>query len=456
MSAEMDASSHGGGLMGDFNMEALDTLPPFDDALIPEALGILGFEVNPAEAEAAAAAAPEETGDEKRPRVPGGNQREVQKRYRERKKNHTKMLEEKVKELERKLAAFEKEKREQDDDGVIAHMAIGRVVGPVCCGTDEEGASEPSDAALPQTCPLEHRQFMEKLDPLVNRLGDLLEHGASDAEIRRALFDVFAFCTPTKATGAVNSLQLIMNKHAAALNRERERASVPAEAEDSNGESDSRFCFGVSGGPLRCVAMDGTVMSKDELDAKYEEVCDKILLVTSPLDVRALVDWRDEYLSKLSALYAERQRLGLQLASSGGALVVPVRDASADRTASEGGGDEDTSEYTGSGSGSGSGASETTKADAYTVGILTPDSVSFPTQGARVVDVLRVTEALKRSVQDEIALKMDMSKALMAERLNVRASARIIVESHPLLPDPLALATELKQRGYGTGLPTKK
>ena len=40
MSAEMDASSHGGGLMGDFNMEALDTLPPFDDALIPEALGI--------------------------------------------------------------------------------------------------------------------------------------------------------------------------------------------------------------------------------------------------------------------------------------------------------------------------------------------------------------------------------------------------------------------------------
>ena len=454
MSAEMDASSQRGGLMGDFNMEALDTLPPFDDALIPEALGILGFEVNPAEAAAAAAAAPEETGDEKRPRVSGGNQREVQKRYRERKKNHTKMLEEKVKELERKLAAFEKEKRERDDDGVIAHMAIGRVVGPVCCGTDEEGASEPSDAALPQTCPLEHRQFMEKLDPLVGRLRELLERGAADAEIRRALFDVFAFCTPTKATGAFNSLQLIMNKHAAALNRERERASVPAEAEVSNGESDSRWCFGVSGGPLRCVAMDGTVMSKDELDAKYQEVCDKILLATSPLDVRALVDWRDEYLSKLSALYAERQRLGLQLASSGGALVVPVRDAIADRTPSNGGGDEDTSEDTGSGSGSG--ASETTKADAYTVGILTPDSVSFPTQGARVVDVLRVTEALKRSVQDEIALKMDMSKSLLAERLNVRASARIMVESHPLLPDPLALATELKQRGYGAGLPTNK
>lgn len=442
--------------MGDFNMEALETLPPFDDALIPEALGILGFEVNPSEAAAAAAeeAAPEETGDEKRPRVPGGNQREVQKRYRERKKNHTKMLEEKVKELERKLAAFENEKREQDDDGVIAHMAIGRVVGPVCCGTDEEGASESRDLALPRVCPLEHRQFMEKLDPLVGRLGDLLERGAADAEIRRALFDVFAFCTPTKATGAFNSLQLIMNKHAAALNRERERASVPAEAEDSNGESDSRWCFGVSGGPLRCVAMDGTVMSKDELDSKYEEVCDKILLATTPLDVRALVDWRDEYLSKLSSLYAERQRLGLQLASSGGALVVPVHDASADRTASEGDVDEDTSEDTGSGSGSG--ASETTKADAYTVGILTPDSVSFPTQGARVVDVLRVTEALKRSVQDEIALKMDMSKSLMAERLNVRASARIIVESHPLLPDPLALATELKQRGYGAGLPTNK
>jgi hypothetical protein len=454
MSAEMDASSHGGGLIGEFNMEALDTLPPFDDALIPEALGILGFELNPAEVAAAAASAPEETGDEKRPRVPGGNQREVQKRYRERKKNHTKMLEQKVKELERKLAAFEKEKREQDDDGVIAHMAIGRVVGPVCCGTDEEGASDSRDLDLPRVCPLEHRQFMERLDPLVGRLGDLLERGAADAEIRRALFDVFAFCTPTKATGAFNSLQLIMNKHAAALNRERERASVPAEAGDSNGESDSRWCFGVSGGPLRCVAMDGTVMSKDELDAKYEEVCDKILLATSPLDVRALVDWRDEYLSKLSALYAERQRLGLQLASSGGALVVPVRDASADRTTPEGGGDEDTSEDTGSGSGSG--ASETTKADAYTVGILSPDSVSFPTQGARVVDVLRVTEALKRSVQDEIALKMDMSKSLMAERLNVRASARIIVESHPLLPDPLALATELKQRGYGAGLPTNK
>ena len=59
-------------------------------------------------------------------------------------------------------------------------------------------------------------------------------------------------------------------------------------------------------------------------------------------------------------------------------------------------------------------------------------------------------------MQDEIALKMDMSKTLMAERLNVRASARIIVESYPLLPDPLALATELKQRGYGSGFPTNK
>ena len=452
MSGEMDASSRGGGLSGHFNMEALDTLPPFDDALIPEALGILGFEMNPAEA--ASDSAPEETGDEKRPRVAGGNQREVQKRYRERKKNHTKMLEEKVKELERKLAAFENEKRELDKDSVIAHMAIGRVVDPMGCGTDEENASGPRDSALPQICPLEHRQFMEKLDPLVGRLRDLLDRGAADADSRRALSDVFAFCTPTKATGAFNSLQVIMNKHAAALNRERERASNPAD--DSNGDSDSRWCFGVSGGPQRCVAMDGTVMSKDEMCAKYEEVCDNILLAISPLDVRALVDWRDEYLSRLSTLYAERQRLGLQLASSGGALVVPVPGEGANRTASEGGGDEDTSDVTATGSKTASGASDATAAVAYTVGISAPDSASFPTQGARVVDMLHVTEALKRSVQDEIALKMDMSKTLMAERLNVRASARIIVESYPLLPDPLALATELKQRGYGSGFPTNK
>ena len=125
---------------------------------------------------------------------------------------------------------------------------------------------------------------------------------------------------------------------------------------------------------------------------------------------------------RLSTLYAERQRLGLQLASSGGALVVPVPGEGANRTASEGGGDEDTSDVTATGSKTASGASDTTAAVAYTVGISAPDSASFPTQGARVVDMLHVTEALKRSVQDEIALKMDMSKTLMAERLNVRAA----------------------------------
>ena len=106
----------------------------------------------------------------------GGNQREVQKRYRERKKNHTKMLEEKVKELERKLAAFENEKRELDKDSAIGSMAIGRVVDPMGCGTDEENASGPRDSALPQICP-GARQFMEKLDPLVGRLRDLLDRG---------------------------------------------------------------------------------------------------------------------------------------------------------------------------------------------------------------------------------------------------------------------------------------
>ena len=119
MSGEMDASSRGAVCLATSTWRLLDTLPPFDDALIPEALGILGFEPNPAEA--ASDSAPEETGDEKRPRVAGGISARCAVRYRERKKNHTKMLEEKVKELERKLAAFENEKRELDKDDLQPH-----------------------------------------------------------------------------------------------------------------------------------------------------------------------------------------------------------------------------------------------------------------------------------------------------------------------------------------------
>ena len=92
--------------------------------------------------------------------------------------------------------------------------------------------------------------------------------------------------------------------------------------------------------------------------------------------------------------WMERQRLGLQLASSGGALVVPVPGEGANRTASEGGGDEDTSDVTATGSKTASGASPSSRRWPTRPGISAPDSASFPTQGARVVDMLHVTEAL--------------------------------------------------------------
>jgi hypothetical protein len=345
------------------DLDALADLPPFDEALIPEAMGILGFDM--ADLPGGAKEAPDDAFDDaqgaKKPKVPGGNQREVQKRYRERKKNYTKDLEAKVQTLETQLKELRGAKQRADKDEVLTHMALGRVV-PAKGGLNGfcsrgAGATEDDDSAYSTIdsktekagaknvnigeCPLEHRKFSDAFRVKIDDLQALLDAGASDAALLGALRDTLKFCAPTRAMGMDDgpfnvTYQLILNKHAAALNAENEglaplasktsgkktpgkktSASSPCERDALAGA-----CVGsVCGGPLRTVALDGTMMSENDVAASVSAACDTLLMQTPPIEVQKLVDWRDDYMRDLREVYFERQKLGLQLAAAGGAIV---------------------------------------------------------------------------------------------------------------------------------------
>ena len=168
------------------DLDALADLPPFDEALIPEAMGILGFDM--ADLPGGAKEAPDDAFDDaqgaKKPKVPGGNQREVQKRYRERKKNYTKDLERKVETLETQLKELIGAKQRADEDDVITLVATGRVVQDdhhPSRGHDDDSAYSTVDASCGGNggngavgeCPLEHRRVAE------------VEHQACGGEARR-------------------------------------------------------------------------------------------------------------------------------------------------------------------------------------------------------------------------------------------------------------------------------
>ena len=235
-SGDYDAPADGG-LM---DLDALADLPPFDEALIPEAMGILGFDM--ADLPGGAKEAPDDAFDDaqgaKKPKVPGGNQREVQKRYRERKKNYTKDLERKVESLETQLKELIGAKQRADEDDVLTLVATGRVVrhGHHPGGYDDDSAYSTVDASCGPggngavgECPLEHRRVAEAFHAKIANMRALLDAGASDAQLSGALQDTLKFCAPTRAmgtgTGPGNiSYQLILNKHAAALNAEAKGA----------------------------------------------------------------------------------------------------------------------------------------------------------------------------------------------------------------------------------------
>ena len=530
------------------DVAALDGLPDFDDALIPEALGILGFDmpsngmpsdnfgldnVGVDADQNIATNNDEEDYDaedaKKKLKVPGGNQRAVQKRYRERKKNYTKDLENKVEKLQSQLKQMQSAAEQKHEDDVLAHMALGRVVpdgrlegGQMICGAngglltkDDDALSsidkfELDDKSIKKVnlakCPLEHQKFIDSYFGKIQNMRVLLDKGASDNELRSAIKDVTSLCAPKSAMGVgacvTNfsfSYQMIMNKHARALNLEAERNGGGSTVVDSDGKvlnthgnainsfgspnssssddgptalrkqttSPTDVCAGdicgsIAGGPLRTIALDGTVMDEHEQNAQIQKACDAFLLVTPPIEVEKLVEWRDSYMDELKEVYFGRQKLGIQLAALGGAMV---------SVGGNGGGGVDgaTNNQNKSSSSEGSdSATVTTTPTTVTLamggvpvgGVTTTttsgvplienaNTSSFVREGGNVMDVLTVVERLKQSVKHEMAMKFERTHSLVLDIVQPRTAAHLASATLPLIPDPLAIATELKTRGFG-------
>ena len=513
-SGDYDAPADGG-LM---DLDALADLPPFDEALIPEAMGILGFDM--ADLPGGAKEAPDDAFDDaqgaKKPKVPGGNQREVQKRYRERKKNYTKDLEAKVQTLETQLKELRGAKQRANEDEVLTHMALGRVVpnkGGLGFCSRGAGATEDDDSAYSTIdsktekagaknvnigeCPLEHRKFSDAFRAKMDDLRALLDAGASDAALLGALRDTLKFCAPRNAMGMDDgpfnvTYQLILNKHAAALNAENE-GLAPLASKTSGKKTPGKktsvsspnsrdalagACVGsVCGGPLRTVALDGTMMSENDVAASVSAACDALLMQTPPIEVQKLVDWRDDYMRDLREVYFERQKLGLQLAAAGGAIVAtgpapgpaktknvaaaPGANAASVQNERSASGSDDSHE-TGVRDGGGAVATVTlamgsaARVDDETrkpsgVGDASAFVPSIPTSshaGAKMLDVLAVVELLKRSVQREMGMKCERTVELVTQTLSPRTAAHLACSMIPAMPDPLAIATEAKARGF--------
>ena len=518
-SGDYDAPADGG-LM---DLDALADLPPFDEALIPEAMGILGFDM--ADLPGGAKEAPDDAFDDaqgaKKPKVPGGNQREVQKRYRERKKNYTKDLERKVESLETQLKELIGAKQRADEDDVLTLVATGRVVqhDHHPGGYDDDSAYStvnasrgPGGNGAVGDCPLEHRRVAEAFHAKIANMRALLDAGASDAQLSGALQDTIKFCAPTRAmgtgTGPGNiSYQLILNKHAAALNAEAKgagpgpgpgpvrrttREPVSSEPERDASSNVAGACVGsVCGGPLRTVALDGTVMSEDDVASAVSAACDSFLTHTPPIEVQKLIDWRDEYMRDLRAVYLERQKLGLQLAAAGGAIVASTAAIASNTIASNTSGEEKSASgsddskapslfpsvaasdavatvtlVAGGAPGTapsryGVGAndgSDAPFANASSAGAEREESGPRRTVGrtvsaqtpscAKTPDALAVVELLRQSVRREISMKCEKTAELITRTLSPRTAAHLASSMLPALPDPLAIAAEAKARGF--------
>lgn len=74
---------------------------------------------------------------------------------------------------------------------------------------------------------------------------------------------------------------------------------------------------------------------------------------------------------------------------------------------------------------------------------------SFVREGGNVMDVLTVVERLKQSVKHEMAMKFERTHSLVLDIVQPRTAAHLASATLPLIPDPLAIATELKTRGFG-------
>jgi len=235
------------------------------------------------------------------------------------------------------------------------------------------------------------------------------------------------------------------------------------------------------------VGFDGEIRNEEEMREHHDRACDDLLAHCPPVDAETLVAWRDQYVSKLGDIYAQRRTLGMMLASSGAEITVssatPRRRGGVDDAKAigagerdEGGGDDRAANAVAKIDASHSalrsdGSDGTDEAAVARFAIHAPrgekgagaaaggsssaDVETFAGQGRVVVDALKVAEALKESVRSELALKMTESKRLVFELVQPRSAARLFWACHPLVPDPLGVASRMKERGIGPKKPSR-
>lgn len=508
--------------MNDFDavdVGAAETLPAFDDSLLPDVLGYLGFDVT-AQGVPAPARAPADPQDDdedemnaKRPYV-WANQREVQKRYRERKKNQAKSLEGKVATLEAKLLEMKALVEAAQEKAVPRHLSVGSIADGICAGTDNTRGENDRGAGLDFPPAERQNNFRStSFGELVKQLRVQLNRGAADADIRRTLQE-------TLKVLRVEDASSVLEEHAEVLNNARggrplERI-IPSETRSGGGGGEGGGGGGgQAGGDGKVIlshdgksvyhgskvycGLDGTVMTVEEARKHCIKISDTLLSSTAPAEVEVLVEWRDEYVERLCNIYLKRQDLGLLIASSAGAVIMDhhQRDRPENMPVTE------KAPHAGYG--------EATTAIAVVPLVAPPESSSFerrpgvsspratdgqcstsspsscnaegstcvafaatgdenekivepePNRGGRrdvthlqrggnVSSAMKALNELKLSVQSELNVRKEMICDLVNRRLQPRTVARLMVLSLPMFPDPLAVALELKlRRGLSRG-----
>ena len=386
--------------------------------------------------------------DAKRKRAPTGgkNQREVQKRYRERKKEYTKDLEKQVAALHARLREVESAEASRKHEGVAviaAGLANGLAMGMSSSFTlsaQDKNASE-EDMAV--------RQYGAGIE----KLKDLLDRGASDTELRSVISKMCVQVCTRLLTPESNFGRAMMHRHAKILNEERMGADGGA------GAGEMVVCGSVCGGFLKANPSanpdDRAVWSlgDDEARVHWKKVVDHFEDVVPPNEVNKLLEWRNEYVAGLSDIYSRRQELGLQLAFTGPnqpqtAAAAPVRTDGGERlafvTAADNNKDGDAAgnhliQPRGEGVTSGHAVPPVPSIDDATLS-------SFSAHTSLYIDTMSIIEALKASVAAELKFKHDNTSDLINGRVTARTCAHIALLSYPLMPDPLAVASEVAAR----------
>lgn len=388
--------------------------------------------------------------DTKRRRTTGGsNQREVQRRYRERKKERTKELEQQVEILQARLNELE------------SGAAAKQHPGGACADGSEMSACT---AAAAEQQALDEHAAVRQVEDGVKRLKMLLERGASDGELRSTLSKMCSHvCARLLLSPDSNFGRAMMHRHARVLNEA---------SEGGVGAGDMVICGGVRGGFLKAnpsANPEGSdalwTLSDEEARLHWQNVAERFEDVVPPGEVNKLVEWRNKYVAGLSDIYKWRQELGKRLAftgpsvtGAGGAGAGAAAAAAAD--AGEWGAGNGAAlpgtlplsptrpatPWNGSASNAnGVGGAEVTAAAgrdaAHVTGLDT-----FKAHSDMFIDTMSVIDALKASVADELKFKHVNSSELVSSVVQARTAAHVAVLSFPLLPDPLAVASEIIRR----------